>query len=100
MRDALRRALTRALNQLLPARGRHADPPPPQRLSIVLGPWAKPWPTTTPRHARDRHTPLHGEDLPATRPYVRLDTPTVPLRTIPAPPPRRLLLYAPRGLHL
>ncbi|WP_329020784.1 hypothetical protein [Streptomyces sp. NBC_00690] len=87
MRNAIRHALTRMLNRLLPARGRHCAHPPRPPVQPA-GPWAKPWPTAVPAHVVERHTPLRGEDLPAARPYA------------PRHRPSRALHYASHGLSI
>lgn len=101
MRQTIRHALTRALDLLLPATGQHNghDTTPGPILGVDLGPWAQPWPTPTPQHARDRHTPFHDDDLPPARPYVGADDGTVQLR-VTRPKGPRVLVYAPRGVHL
>ncbi|MFF0445579.1 hypothetical protein ACFYT4_04005 [Streptomyces sp. NPDC004609] len=74
MRDAVRRALVQALNLVLPSRGRHRSAadrgPVPTPGPRPVGLWGQPWPTPTPAHVVERHTPLRGEDVRLVRPYV------------------------------
>ncbi|MEV8308497.1 hypothetical protein AB0P36_14330 [Streptomyces flavidovirens] len=76
MRDVIARALSWVLSVLAPRRpGRHsaaflADQPEP----APVDPWSKPWPTPIPEHIRALYTPLRGEDVALTRPYVLAET--------------------------
>lgn len=79
MRDRIAHALTYLLRLVLPGKGRHSAPdagtPVPSASEPAPNPWARPWPTATPKHVIDRHAPLRGEDLSCARPYVGIDTP-------------------------
>ncbi|MFI6288437.1 hypothetical protein ACIBCM_27445 [Streptomyces sp. NPDC051018] len=94
MRDAVRHALVRALELVLPSRGRHraAEAPDAGPAGVPVGLWERPWPTPTPVHVIERHAPLRGEDVRLTRPYCLLDR-TLRLKAV-VRRPRRLVYVA------
>lgn len=98
MRDVIRRAVVRVLDLLDRTQRRHGIPRT-QRIQAELGVWAKPWPTPTPEHVLERHSPFCGDDLPLAKRYVRLDAPTMPLQVVRARTYKTLVI-APRGVHL
>lgn len=78
MRDVIALALAYVLRLVLPSRGRHAaapvPAPEPAPESARVSPWDRPWPTPTPEHIKTLHTPLRGDDVALTRPYVTAET--------------------------